>query len=105
MTDEYQFRNFNVTKTFIACSGLSLKHGVSHTDPSEGILKRRMLGLSENRYLVLDEAKFDAVAPLRLCSIDELSAICTNCKPSQEYTTYLKEHGIQLSFDESTPST
>lgn len=93
------FSNFNITKVFIACSGLSLKQGVSHSSPSEGALKRKALSLTENRYLVLDGTKFDALAPLRLCGVEEFSVVCTDVIPPQEYVDYFKKHGIRLACE------
>lgn len=99
LADEPLFGSFNITKAFVACSGLSLKHGVSHTYLSEGALKRRVLSLTEQRYLVLDETKFGASAPLRLCGVEEFSVVCTNRIPDEEYVTYFKEQGIGLAFE------
>lgn len=96
LAEEALFTSFNITKVFLACSGFSLKQGVSHTYLSEGVLKRRAMSLTENRYLVLDETKFGALAPLRLCGAEEFPVICTNRTPAQEYVDYFKQNGIQL---------
>lgn len=100
LADEPLLEQFNITKAFVACGGLSLRQGVSHTHPSEGALKKRILSLTEQRYLVLDETKFGAAAPLRLCGIEEFAAVCTNCRPTEEYAAYFREKNIRLAFEE-----
>ncbi|MFV0413822.1 MAG: DeoR/GlpR family DNA-binding transcription regulator [Oscillospiraceae bacterium] len=99
LAEEHLFANFNITKVFIACGGFSLKQGVSHTYPSEGVLKKRALALTENRYLVLDETKFGAPAPLRFCGATEFSVVCTNRMPPPEYVAYFKENNIELAYE------
>ena len=100
LPDEPLLGTFNITKAFLACSGLSLRSGVSHTYLSEGALKRKVLSLADERYLVLDETKFGALAPLRLCGVEDFTAVCTSRRPSEEYTAYFGEKGIQLAFEE-----
>lgn len=98
LADESLFHSFNITKAFVACSGISLKKGVSHTYMSEGPLKKQVLSLADQRYLVLDETKFNASAPLRLCGVEEFSVVCTNRLPPTEFVDYFKQKCIGLAF-------
>lgn len=99
LAESYIYDYYNIKKAFIACSGISLSEGVSHTDLSERIIKQCTISHTKDCCLLVDHTKFDYVAPLFLCDIQKFAAICTDIRPSQPYIDFCKQHNVRLYYE------
>ena len=99
LAESYIYDYYNIKKAFIACTGISLSEGVSHTDLSERIIKQCTISHTKNCYLLVDHTKFDYVAPLHLCDIKQFTAICTDIRPPKPYVDFCQQHNVGLYFE------
>lgn len=99
LTDDDVYKSYNIGKVFMSCSGVDVVYGISHKDVNERIAKRYAMNCTRNRFLMVDNGKFNQVMPLKICPIEEFGTICTDQRPPEEYVQYCETHGIRLEYE------
>lgn len=87
--------SYNITKAFLACTGLSIKNGITNSLPLESGLKRSVVEKSAANFLLVDHTKFDKVALTTYCRIDQIDYIITDKIPDK-YIEYANENQIKV---------
>jgi len=96
LSDTSIFNRFNISKSFMAATGVSLTQGISNSEYNEFVIKKEVLARSEANYLLIDHEKFDQISLLRYGNLGDLAGIITDSTPPKDYVAYLKEHKISL---------
>ena len=65
------------SKLFFSCAAYREGTGTFELSPFSASIKRRMLLSSNRRILLVDQSKFNAVAPFKMAGIDEIDDIVT----------------------------
>lgn len=94
-TTEYLER-YNPNKAFMACTGISLKHGISNASTEEYAIKKKVLSLTEETFLLADVTKFDHSAITTYARLEQIKHYITNAMPPEAYVTYLEQHNCKL---------
>lgn len=89
-------KNFNISKAFLASTGVSLSRGVTNTSPLEHDIKRYLIEKSTTRVLLVDHTKFDIVSLMTYCKLENLDYFVTDKTPPQEYLTYFGLNNVKL---------
>nr|WP_122012909.1 DeoR/GlpR family DNA-binding transcription regulator [Maliibacterium massiliense] len=89
-------RNYNITKCFMAATGISLQNGVTNSSPMECEVKKMAVQKSNHVYLLADHTKFDNVSLMTYCSVSDVHTVITDAVPPQKFMDYFKEHEIEL---------
>ena len=92
------FAPYNITKAFIAASGMSLANGFSPSDPMERETKLAATQKSETICFVLDDSKFGHTSLISLGPVTLANIICSNKKPDAAIEQYCSEHNIMLKY-------
>ena len=92
------FASYNITKAFIAASGVSLSNGFSHSDPLERETKLAAIQKSETICFVLDDSKFGHTSLISLGPLTLADIICSNKAPDSAIQNYCQEHHIILKY-------
>lgn len=92
------FAPYNISKAFMAASGLTLANGFSHSDPLERETKLAAMQKSKEIYFILDDSKFKQTALISLGPITLANVICSNAEPEPAIQQYCKEHNIILKY-------
>jgi DeoR family transcriptional regulator, myo-inositol catabolism operon repressor len=87
---------FNVSKAFMASTGVSLTNGVTNASPFESELKTFMVNRSPEVFLLIDHDKFDKYGLMTYCGLDKINTLITDTLPSEVYQNYLEKNDIQL---------
>jgi len=93
---ESTFNTYHVSKAFISCNGLHMKHGISESDEMQARIKDKMIESAETVYVLLDHSKFGVKAFFRLNDINVADYIITNNKVNQETVKQLEENSIHV---------
>lgn len=93
---ESTFNTYHVSKAFISCNGLHMKHGISESDEMQARIKDKMIESAETVYVLLDHSKFGVKAFFRLTDINVADYIITNSKVDQETVKQLEEKSIHV---------
>ncbi|OOM13491.1 DeoR/GlpR family DNA-binding transcription regulator [Clostridium saccharobutylicum] len=87
---------YNLNKSFIACTGISLENGVTNTSPEEYKIKKVAVSKSSKCFLLADSSKFDVVSLMTFCDIKDLDYIITDACLPKKYIDYFNNYNIEL---------
>lgn len=93
---ESTFDTYHVSKAFISCNGLHLKHGISESDEMQARIKIKMMDSADTVYILIDHTKFDVKAFFRLNGIDVADYIITDNKVDDKIVEQLEEKSIHV---------
>ena len=81
---------------FIAATGVTLEHGLSHTAFFEAETKRKIAESGRKIVLMADHTKFGVASPITFMGFDRLSPIVTDRKPAPEFLAEADRCGIRV---------
>lgn len=87
-------RTYNITKAFMASTGVSIQNGLTNASADEYAIKKTVVENSQTRFLLSDHTKFGKFALMTYCPLSEIQYLITDTTPQQEYLDYCKEHEI-----------
>ncbi len=96
---------FNMTKAFMACTGISLSRQVTNATFEEYEIKQAALDRSEQHFLLADHDKFGNAGIMTYADITRMDYIITDDIPAPEYAEYFDEKGVGLDIALSHPCT
>ena len=94
------FKDYNITKTFLAATGISISNGATNSSPLEYKLKKTIVEKSNDLYLLVDSSKFDVSALMTYCQLSEIDHLITDKKPPEEYIEYFDENNVDVIVSE-----
>ncbi|MCP3031350.1 DeoR/GlpR family DNA-binding transcription regulator [Halobacillus sp. A1] len=68
-------KQYRFDQCFMGANGISLEDGYTTPDPEEAAIKRTTLALSQNRYILADQSKFNEVTFSQIANIEEANII------------------------------
>ena len=98
-------REYNLSKIFLAATGISTEHGATNASPLECEIKRSLVQKSCPKYLLVDSSKLDVASLMTYCDLAALDGIIMERQPPEKYISYLSEHHIKLYTNENLPLT
>lgn len=93
-------QDYHVDKIFYSCMGIDPIRGVSEIDESQAIIKKQLINISEQQYLLLDNSKFGVKSLVKLCDVKDINHIITDNQVSIDQLRELKQTGIETHIAE-----
>ena len=90
--------SMNITKAFMASTGISVDGGVTNAESSEYHIKRRVCEKSREIYLLADHTKFNRSSLYTYCSLNQIYCLVTDSKPDEKTEAFLSSHGIRVLY-------
>lgn len=87
---------YHVNKAFISCQGLHLQRGVSESNEMQALVKRRMIDIADQVFLLADYSKFGVQAFTHVASFDQIDLVITDSKTDITYIRQLEELAVQV---------
>ncbi|GIN69592.1 HTH-type transcriptional regulator IolR [Bacillus sp. J14TS2] len=87
---------YNINKSFMASTGVSLLNGVTNASPLESELKTSIVNRSSEVFLLVDHDKFDKYGLMTYSQLEDIDYVITDIMPSEVYQGYAKKYNIQL---------
>lgn len=81
---EEALSKFYVNKAFISCKGLHLEYGVSESHALQALVKRKMIDISDEVFLLADHSKLQVRDFTSVAQLDEVDVLITDKQISQE---------------------
>lgn len=75
---------YHVNKAFISCQGIHVERGISDSNEMQALVKKKMIEISDEIYLLADYTKFGVQAFSRVATMDAIHFIITDSKTNQE---------------------
>lgn len=87
---------FNITKAFMACTGISVRDGATNSYPSETTIKQIAVSKADQIYLLADHSKFGVSTLMTYCPIAKFSGIITDLPPAENFFNFTLENGSKI---------
>lgn len=75
---------YHVNKAFISCQGIHIERGISDSNEMQALVKKKMIEISDEIYLLADYSKFGVQAFSRVATMDAIHFVITDSKTKQE---------------------
>ena len=87
---------YNLSKIFLASTGLSIESGATNASPLENEIKRCLMQKASQKFLLVDVSKIDKASLMTYCQLSELDAVIMDKQPPQKYAEYFTQHNVKL---------
>jgi DeoR family myo-inositol catabolism operon transcriptional repressor len=92
---------YNIGKSFLASTGISLESGVTNSDPEEYEIKKVAIQRSKRTFLLVDNNKIGVVALLTYCDLKQIDYLVTDAPPPKAYYDYMHSYRRQILIADS----
>lgn len=94
-------QQYNISKAFLAATGISSKNGATNSSPAETAIKRTAIERSVRKYLLVDHTKFEVSSLVTYAQFDKLDAIITDQYPGKELENAILSAGCEIILADS----
>ncbi|MBZ4686605.1 MAG: DeoR family transcriptional regulator, fructose operon transcriptional repressor [Clostridia bacterium] len=92
---ENVLKDIRVDKAFIATNGFTLQDGATTPDLIEARIKKTMIEIAQEVYLIFDHSKFDKVTFSKFADLEDIDYIITD-RITEDLRQKLSESGIEV---------
>jgi len=93
-------KSLNISKAFMATTGISIDKGVTNTTYLEAEIKKSVVAISAQVIVLADHTKFDHSAFMRYCSLGDIDFFVTDKEPSYTYKDFFERNSVTLLYNE-----
>lgn len=87
---------YNISKAFVAATGISTIGGATNSSPAETEIKRTALMKSQKNYLLVDHSKFDIISLMTFSSFDNINTVITDAIPPASLRDTLEKNNCMI---------
>jgi DeoR/GlpR family transcriptional regulator of sugar metabolism len=89
-------KEFHVNKAFLSCKGFEPDAGASESSEGQALLKRQMLAVADQHFLLADSSKFGTQALCIFAQAGDFHEIITDDKTKAAHLAQLREKGLKV---------
>lgn len=89
-------KKYNISKAFMAATGVSISKGVTNSSSSEYDIKKYMVENCDQVILLADHSKLGRVSLTTYYDLKDIQIFVTDTRPDEEYINFFKNHKIKL---------
>ncbi len=83
---------------FIGSDGIGMDFGLTSVDIDSAHLQKVVIKNAKQTFLLIDSSKFDQPALYKIADFNEISAVVTEQKPSDEWLEFLEKNNINVIY-------
>lgn len=87
---------YNINKSFMASTGISIECGITNSHPLESEVKRLALEKGVEIFLLVDSTKFDNSSLVTYAQLKDIDYLITDKTPPKKYIDFCQNQGITL---------
>lgn len=87
---------YHIKKAFLSCRGIDVERGFSESNEEQARLKRRMIDLADETYMLVDESKMGVKSSFFFAKPSDVKVVVTNQKPDPSICDALQVSGTSL---------
>lgn len=95
---ERSLESYHANKVFFSCKGIDLQTGISDSNEWQALLKKRMINIADERYLLVDHSKFGVKALAVFGQLSNMSEIITDHKAPMDIVNKLRGMDISVTL-------
>lgn len=88
--------NYNISKIFLAATGISIENGATNASISENEIKKKLIEGAGQKFLLIDSSKLDIASLITFCPLESLDYILLDKLPPKKYIQYCHDHNVHL---------
>lgn len=92
--------NYNISKIFLASTGISLENGATNASTLENEIKRCLINKTGQKFLLVDSSKLDVASLMTYCELKDFDYVIMDKLPPAKYLTYFKEKQVRVLAEE-----
>jgi len=89
-------KKFNISKAFMASTGISITKGITNSSSFEYDIKRYMVEHCDTVVVLADATKLGRVSLTTYCELKDIHVFITNELPGDEFVDFFESNNIQL---------
>jgi DeoR/GlpR family transcriptional regulator of sugar metabolism len=93
---ERSLDQYHVDKTFLSCKGVHLERGISESNELQGLIKAKMIAISDAAYLLADHSKFGQQSFAHVAGWDRIKHVITDAGADPALVGSLRERGVTV---------
>lgn len=90
--------NYCVDIALIGCKGISLEYGITESNESESIIKRKMVEQARITILLIDHSKFNNNGFAKTIGFNDIQYVVTDKCPDDNWVEFFKKKNIKLIY-------
>ena len=94
-------KSYNISKAFMAATGISVHAEVSNTVPAESVVKKLAIARSQEVYLLLDSSKFNQTSMVTYSSFSNVDVLITDKQPTDDLLISLQKNHVEIVLTQS----
>ena len=87
---------YNINKSFMASTGISIEYGITNSHPLESEIKRLAIEKGSEVFLLVDSTKFDNSSLVTYAQLKDINYLITDKKPLDKYVGFCNNNSITL---------
>lgn len=97
-TAEKMVSGFHVDIAICSAKGIDMNMGITDSNEKEAQIKKAMFSAAQKRILAIDSTKFDRIAFIKVCDIEDIDVVVTDSKPEDKWIKFFEDKGIELIY-------
>ena len=89
-------KDYNISKIFLASTGISVEKGATTASPLECDIKRYLVDKPAKKILMVDSTKIDSASLITFCNLDEIDCIVVDKELPIKYRDYFAKNNIKV---------
>jgi DeoR/GlpR family transcriptional regulator of sugar metabolism len=92
--------HLNINKLFLSAKGVDLERGLSEVDDAQADVKRRMMALADETYLLVDHSKFRSRSAVLVAGLEEIDVVITDAGVDPQVVQAVQAAGCRVEVAE-----
>lgn len=89
---------YNISKAFMAATGVSITNGLTNSDFHEHEIKKSVTDRASQVYILADSSKFGKATLLTYSQLNDVNKVITDKKLDQSFIDFFTKHEIELLY-------
>ncbi|MDD9265849.1 DeoR/GlpR family DNA-binding transcription regulator [Paenibacillus sp. GCM10023248] len=87
---------YHVHKLFLSCKGVHIQRGISESTELQALIKRKMISIADETYLLADHSKFGMQSLTQVASWPEIKHVITDGQTPKEDVDRIRDKGVHV---------
>ncbi|WNR43296.1 DeoR/GlpR family DNA-binding transcription regulator [Paenibacillus roseipurpureus] len=87
---------YHAHKLFLSCKGVHVQRGISESNELQALIKRKMISIADETYLLADHSKFGTQALTQVAGWSDIQYVITDRLTSKEALNRISDKGVQV---------
>ncbi|MCY6957135.1 DeoR/GlpR family DNA-binding transcription regulator [Clostridium brassicae] len=89
-------QNYNISKAFMASTGVSISKGVTNSSCIEYQIKKKVVNKSDNIIVLADESKLGVASLMTYCELQDIDVFITDKTPPKPFQNFFQQNNVNV---------